>query len=95
MLFFIFAMATSFSYVFRKIGGDDFIIDLAGRYRHVVAQPDTGLMGRATGKRVAVIGAGSVGPSIGNGKPPSPTDAKARKCCVSIATAPPLTKPWR
>jgi tripartite ATP-independent transporter DctM subunit len=29
LLFFIFAAATAFSYVFRKIGGDDFIIDLA------------------------------------------------------------------
>jgi tripartite ATP-independent transporter DctM subunit len=29
MLFFIFAAATAFSFVFRKIGGDDFIIDLA------------------------------------------------------------------
>ncbi len=29
MLFFIFAMATSFAYVFRKLGGDDFIIELA------------------------------------------------------------------
>ena len=29
LLFFIFAAATAFSYVFRKIGGDDFIIELA------------------------------------------------------------------
>ncbi|HBG99678.1 MAG TPA: C4-dicarboxylate ABC transporter [Rhodobacteraceae bacterium] len=29
MLFFIFAAATAFSFVFRKIGGDDFIVDLA------------------------------------------------------------------
>lgn len=29
LLFFIFAAATAFSYVFRKIGGDDFIINLA------------------------------------------------------------------
>ncbi|MFC6762578.1 TRAP transporter large permease subunit [Sulfitobacter porphyrae] len=29
LLFFIFAAATAFAYVFRKIGGDDFIIELA------------------------------------------------------------------
>lgn len=29
LLFFIFAAATAFAYVFRKIGGDDFIVDLA------------------------------------------------------------------
>jgi tripartite ATP-independent transporter DctM subunit len=33
LLFFIFAAATAFSYVFRKIGGDDFIIDLARSLR--------------------------------------------------------------
>ncbi len=29
LLFFIFAAATAFSYVFRRIGGDDFIVDIA------------------------------------------------------------------
>ena len=40
MLFFIFAMATSFSYVFRKIGGDDFIIGVA----HSLDLGDWGLL---------------------------------------------------
>jgi len=40
MLFFIFAMATSFSYVFRKVGGDDFIINLA----HSLNLGDWGLL---------------------------------------------------